>query len=132
MHLNHCSIISTGDYVYFCTSRFGDRAITDIAFVTNSQTCPNGYERDEVDLNSGTGPNTSIFACVQYGCEAKVEVPTRLNFKNDGTFKIAQFTDAHYGESYDKDILSAASIYRTVLEIEEPDLVALTGDQVLI
>ncbi len=51
----------------------------------------------------------------------------RLKFKENGKFKIAQFTDLHWidGSVNSKKI---ANTIRSVLEIEKPDLVVLTGD----
>jgi len=54
-----------------------------------------------------------------------------LKFRQDGTFKIVQFTDIHMGEDKeevrDKDARSAALIER-IIAAEQPDLVVLTGD----
>ncbi|EFA86528.1 mitochondrial substrate carrier family protein [Heterostelium album PN500] len=57
---------------------------------------------------------------------------TKLNFKNDGTFKILQFTDLHYGETDEKDNNSQAA--QTVILKTEPDidLAVMTGDCPLI
>jgi len=52
-----------------------------------------------------------------------------LRFKQDGTFKIAQFTDLHYGESVLQDIGNTV-VQNVVLATENPDLVVLTGDAV--
>src|SRR5690349_2424747 len=63
-----------------------------------------------------------------------------LRFGPDGTFKIVQFTDLHYGElPPQKDVNSSIvqvysnhsqSIESLILSIEKPDLVVLTGDMV--
>eukprot|EP00128_Syssomonas_multiformis_P008322 Colp12_sorted_trinity150504_noHs@31960 len=54
----------------------------------------------------------------------------RLRFNKDGTFKIVQFTDLHYGElPSSKDTLSA-QVQDTILKAEKPDLVVMTGDMV--
>jgi hypothetical protein len=50
-----------------------------------------------------------------------------LRFREDGTFKIVQFTDLHYGENEAWDRLSQ-DVQERILETEKPDLVVLTGD----
>jgi predicted phosphodiesterase len=49
-----------------------------------------------------------------------------LNFRSDKTFKIIQFTDLHFAvpEQDEKTIL----LQKTILEVEKPDLVVLSGD----
>lgn len=121
---------SSSEYVYLCTSRWGSNAITDITFVTSSDvSCPSGYDKSSVNLNYGAS-STEIYMCVEMACEVSFNSPKTLNYRSDGTFKIVQFTDTHHGESYDYDIKTQTLIYRPVIEIEDPDLVALTGDQV--
>jgi Calcineurin-like phosphoesterase len=123
-----------GDYVFFCTSRFaeGSAAVTDLTFITSDgESCPSGYEKLETDLNSNTGAGTKLYACVEKQCQdLTLNAPKTLQFRSDGTFKLTQFTDSHFGEAYDSDILAASAIYRTVITIEDPDVVVLTGDQV--
>lgn len=63
----------------------------------------------------------------------------RLFFSADGTFKILQvgffsscypqITDTHYGQNLDADV-NTTDIARTLLDIEQPDFVAFTGDMV--
>jgi hypothetical protein len=48
-----------------------------------------------------------------------------LRFKPDGTFKILQFTDLHFG-SYDSEDMLTTQVMETLLDIEEPDLVIMT------
>jgi predicted MPP superfamily phosphohydrolase len=50
-----------------------------------------------------------------------------LRFRSDGTFKIVQFTDLHYGEAEEKDTNSSIAQDK-ILAIEKPDLVVMTGD----
>lgn len=52
-----------------------------------------------------------------------------LRFREDGTFKITQFTDLHYGEYTSCDD-NSVKVQETVLESEKPDLVVMTGDSV--
>ena len=120
----------SGDYIFFCRNRFGASAITDIAFVTDDNSCPSGYEKLAQNLNSNTKSTTSIYTCVQKSCDVAIQAPTTLNHRADGSFKIAQFTDAHFGESYEADIKTATLVYHQAITTEDPDLIALTGDQV--
>ena len=50
-----------------------------------------------------------------------------LKFRPDGTFKLVQFTDLHFGESDHKDHKNQ-ELMRKVLELEKPDIVVATGD----
>ncbi len=50
-----------------------------------------------------------------------------LRFRADGTFTIAQFTDVHWHNGEPEDLRSRALIER-VLDQEQPDFAALTGD----
>lgn len=51
----------------------------------------------------------------------------KLNFREDGTFTIVQFTDVHWTDGSDEDFKTSA-LMRLVLEKEKPDLVIFTGD----
>lgn len=51
----------------------------------------------------------------------------RLNFREDGTFTIIQFTDVHWTDGHELDRQSKA-VMETVLDNESPDLVVFTGD----
>jgi len=51
----------------------------------------------------------------------------KLSFKEDGTLKIAQFTDTHYVHGDSKSDTTILNIKR-VLDYENPDLVIFTGD----
>jgi hypothetical protein len=50
-----------------------------------------------------------------------------LNYRADGTFTIAQFTDLHWQNGEEEDVLTGALIQR-VIDAERPDLVVFTGD----
>lgn len=50
-----------------------------------------------------------------------------LNFREDGTFKIVQFTDLHWQNGQQED-LQTYSLMKNVLQEESPDLVIFTGD----
>jgi len=62
------------------------------------------------------------------GC-AIVGAQKTLRFRADGTFKIVQFTDLHYGESYLRDFLTVG-VQEEILRVEQPDLTVMTGDAV--
>jgi hypothetical protein len=48
-----------------------------------------------------------------------------LRYRADGTFKIVQFTDLHFGSREIEDSLSI-TVMETVLDTEKPDLVIMT------
>lgn len=53
----------------------------------------------------------------------------KLYFRNDGTFKILQFTDVHWVDGCDADLKTTANM-EMLLKEEKPDLVVFTGDTV--
>jgi len=52
-----------------------------------------------------------------------------LRFRPDGTFKISQFTDLHYGETDQNDV-NSTKVQEEILATEKPDIVVMTGDSV--
>ncbi|RAP74566.1 metallophosphoesterase family protein [Paenibacillus montanisoli] len=56
-----------------------------------------------------------------------------LRFREEGTFKIVQFTDMHFGdgkeEERERDERTAALVTQ-IIEAEQPDLIVLTGDMI--
>ncbi len=65
---------------------------------------------------------------IAFSIPAEGEKPV-LRFHENGKFKIVQFTDIHFKvDSYRSD--SALNLMNTVIGIEKPDLVILTGDVV--
>jgi hypothetical protein len=54
----------------------------------------------------------------------------QLKFNDNGTFKIAQFTDLHFVDGSPNSARTSATI-KYVLEAEKPDVAILTGDQVI-
>ena len=52
----------------------------------------------------------------------------KLKFRPDGSFKVVQFTDIHYGTEIDPRTTAAMS---WVLDSETPDFVVISGDSVL-
>lgn len=70
-----------------------------------------------------------IFLLVAAMCFTAANAAGRVKFKNDGTLRIVQFTDNHLiqGNKQYQDILNGV---QSVIDIEKPDLVIFTGDQV--
>jgi 3',5'-cyclic AMP phosphodiesterase CpdA len=50
-----------------------------------------------------------------------------LRYKDDGKFKIVQFTDTHWKNGLEDD-QKTRNLMETILDIEKPDFVAFTGD----
>ncbi|WP_195570593.1 metallophosphoesterase family protein [Paenibacillus sp. 1001270B_150601_E10] len=50
-----------------------------------------------------------------------------LRFRDDGTFKIVQFTDVHWRNGNERD-LSTRKVLDLVLKEDKPDLIVFTGD----
>jgi len=61
-------------------------------------------------------------------CNAEFTQP--LKFREDGTFRIVQFTDLHYGDPNPQVDQNSSMVQMTVLQAELPDLVIMTGDSV--
>lgn len=53
----------------------------------------------------------------------------KLKFREDGTFKVLQFTDVHYSEDSEAD-KRTFELMRKILTEEQPDFVIFTGDTV--
>lgn len=51
----------------------------------------------------------------------------QLSFRQDGTFKIMQFTDLHYMDGRAED-LQTRELMEITMDLEQPDLVVFTGD----
>ncbi len=51
----------------------------------------------------------------------------QLKFRDDGSFKILQFTDVHWSDESELD-LKTNSLMERILEVEKPDFVVFTGD----
>ena len=66
-------------------------------------------------------------ALMAYGAAAAGNKTLTVNAK--GKFKMVQFTDIHFGESDATDALNQKLITE-VLELEDPDLVIISGDVV--
>jgi predicted MPP superfamily phosphohydrolase len=58
---------------------------------------------------------------------ASPQKKNKLSFNEDGTFKIAQFTDIHYKPDVPESKPSL-ELVKYILETEKPDLVAFSGD----
>jgi hypothetical protein len=59
--------------------------------------------------------------------QASAQSKIQLQFRNDHTFKIAQFTDMHWDNNSPQCAATTETI-RKVLSAEKPDLAVLTGD----
>jgi 3',5'-cyclic AMP phosphodiesterase CpdA len=64
-------------------------------------------------------------AAADHYIDAKGETHLRVN--PDGSFKIMQLTDLHFGEDKTLDAKTATSI-KDWIDKEKPDLIAITGD----
>lgn len=53
----------------------------------------------------------------------------QLEFHQDGTFKVVQFTDVHLGSGTRDDEQSKIGL-RQIIDTEHPDLVLITGDSI--
>ena len=53
-----------------------------------------------------------------------------LKFREDGTFKIVQFADMHWQKN-DVNDMKTGKLMEEILDIERPDLVVLTGDNII-
>lgn len=72
-----------------------------------------------------------IFAavCMAFGCAQKPDSDKpELRFREDGTFKIAQFTDLHWEEEDPEGVEVIKNIVRDVCAAEKPDVCIFTGD----
>lgn len=56
----------------------------------------------------------------------------RLTFADDGSFKIVQFTDTHIRTTLPEDAAAVYALMDEVIDVEKPDLVVLTGDNVTV
>ena len=56
--------------------------------------------------------------------------PASLRFNSDGSFKIIQFADLHYGESVESDSASTKVMFDVIDAESDTNLVVFTGDQV--
>ncbi len=76
----------------------------------------------------------SVFlALFAVGCnttapEALKDKELSLQFNENQTFKIAQFTDIHWRNENEEQCAKTEEVIRQILEIEKPDLAVLTGD----
>lgn len=72
-------------------------------------------------------PALFLLCCIVLSSAA--EVDKRLQFNEQGKFKVVQFTDLHYGNNqYEND--QSAVVQDAILAAEKPDLVIITGDLV--
>ncbi len=69
----------------------------------------------------------SIFALFIFAFSINAQNNIKLKFNKNGEFKILQFTDTHIDFDHNKN-LNVYDIIKTVIKIENPDFVILTGD----
>ena len=68
-------------------------------------------------------------ALIAVGCSTEnVSDKPELKFREDGTFKIAQYTDLHWEEEDPEGVEVIKNIIRDVTNAEKPDLLVFTGD----
>ncbi|RKD88270.1 PA14 domain-containing protein [Mangrovibacterium diazotrophicum] len=69
-----------------------------------------------------------VFLAPFTGVQAKTKkAEVKLNFREDGTYKIVQFTDIHWEPGMPANGLTLQTM-SVILDKEKPDLVVLTGD----
>ncbi|WP_372935620.1 metallophosphoesterase family protein [Mariniphaga sediminis] len=73
-------------------------------------------------------PVASFMGCNTTSTSEEAGERLSLNFNENRTFKIAQFTDIHWKNDKVEECAGTTSIIRQVLEAEKPDLAVLTGD----
>eukprot|EP00727_Mastigamoeba_balamuthi_P003516 m51a1_g13161 hypothetical protein (755) ;mRNA; r:56447-59204 len=81
-------------------------------------------------LNGGTCAQTtaSCQCTADFGGQhCEIDRTRRLSFNSQNKFRIVQFTDLHYNIGSENDRTDA--VQRTVLQLERPDLVVITGDE---
>lgn len=77
-----------------------------------------------------TSSLASLVAVGSAAAQSYPRPPLRIN--NDGTFKIAAFSDQHYGENEDSfgipQDINSTRLTNHILDTEDPDFVVLNGD----
>ncbi len=69
----------------------------------------------------------AIFVAASCATQSASDKP-ELRFREDGTFKIAQYTDLHWEEEDPEGVEVIKNIIRDVTVAEKPDLIIFTGD----
>ncbi|MDR1289862.1 MAG: metallophosphoesterase family protein [Planctomycetaceae bacterium] len=77
---------------------------------------------------AGAFSNSVFFAAEKAAADSVEEKSLRLCFKDDGTFKIAQFTDTHYRVNSKIIAIESVRLIEETLDTEKPQLVVYTGD----
>jgi hypothetical protein len=68
-----------------------------------------------------------FFLTAAISCTEQPDPSVQFRFRQDHTFRIAQFTDVHW-DNNSPNILRTDSTIRFILQTEKPDLAILTGD----
>lgn len=88
-----------------------------------------GYGTIE-ELNMKKGLVMAAVAALLWGCGAGKDGIV-LKFRDDGHFKVVQFTDTHLEDTTSAAVTARTyEVMRSVVKQEDPDLVILTGDNV--
>ena len=66
---------------------------------------------------------------VAASCSTKVDSPRRLQYKDDGTFRIVQLADLHLAKDHWSNFMVWDNL-ENVMATQSPDLLVLTGDNV--
>ena len=69
----------------------------------------------------------AVFVAAGCATQSTSDKP-ELRFREDGTFKIAQFTDLHWEEENPADVEIIKNVVRDVTKAENPDVLIFTGD----
>ncbi|TBU30138.1 Metallo-dependent phosphatase [Dichomitus squalens] len=113
--------------------------ITEIDVLFGSDQPWYGFERVQQATYDGGGPREPVWLTYRKGVKPPPRAPP-LHFSRDGKFKIMQIADLHYSVSVgtcrdtilspctESDNLTTTLLSR-VLDIEKPDFVVFTGDQ---
>lgn len=91
----------------------------------SEQKSENGGSAEEMDLIPRTRSVDDGF--LPASCDRDISSFHNFKFGPDGKFKIVQFTDTHYVDT-NADASRALNNIRSVLDMEQPDLIIHTGD----
>ncbi|KJR85627.1 calcineurin-like phosphoesterase [Sporothrix schenckii 1099-18] len=137
--------------IWILRSEFSDgtsQVVTevDVLFGVDAVDPRSGWTLIEASLQLGVPPSVPVARLSVLKGRAKPNPRVSLQFKKDGTFNIVQISDTHMGtgvgvcrdavDAHGEDLpeseadpLTVAFI-ENILNVEQPDLVVLTGDQV--
>lgn len=72
----------------------------------------------------------ALLLALLYSCSSVEEEKSKvkLQFNEDGTFKILQLTDLHWNESKEENPKALSKLITDLVKVETPNLIVLTGD----